>query len=249
MDLDGKVAIVTGGAVRIGKAIVTRLSQRGVKVCLHYGKSAVQAQETVDGIQSSGGTVSLVQADLTEPVRAAAVIVEHAVSQFGHVDILVNNAAVFEEGSFSDTAEDAWDRQLDINLKAPFFLCQTFAAQRQMRRRAHIVNLADWRALRPGADHVAYTLTKAALVSLTQCLAQQLAPDVQVNAIAPGAILPPGDKGAEYLDNLARQIPLRRTGSPDDVCDALVFLLQSDFITGEIIRLTGGEDLVGKASP
>ncbi len=248
MELDGKVAIVTGGAVRIGRAIVTRLAQFGVEICLHYGKSTVQAQETIDDIRSLEGTIKPVQADLTDPVQAAQTIVKHAVSQFGHVDILVNNAGVFEEGSLADTTEDSWDRHFAINLKAPFFLSQAFAAQRQTGRRAHIVNLADWRALQPDTHHVAYTLTKSALVSLTHCLARQLAPDVQVNAIAPGAILPPGDSGLDFMENLVHRIPLHRTGTPDDVCDALIFLLHSDFITGEVIHVTGGEEF-GKVSP
>ncbi len=243
MDLDGKVAIVTGGAVRLGRAMVLALAGQGVKVCLHYGHSQAAAAQTLEEIQSSGGTASSVRADLLEPAAAARTIVDHALDQFGQADILVNSAAIFEDTNLADMTEVIWDRHFTINLKAPFFLCQAFVGQLHPVRPAHIVNVADWRALRPGIDHLAYTLTKSALVTLTHSLAQQLAPNVQVNAIAPGAILPPRDKDRKYLEQLAQRIPLQRTGDLTEVCDALLFLLRSDFITGEILRITGGEEL------
>ena len=243
MKLPGKVAIVTGGAVRLGKAIALALADAGVNIGLHYGRSAQAAQETVEAIVSLGVGGCAIQADLGEPAHAARRIVERTIARFGHVDILVNSAAIFADGTLLTTTEDEWDRQFAVNLKAPFFLSQTFAFRRRHGERGHIINIADWRANRPGPDHLAYTLTKSGLVTLTKSLAQELAPDVQVNAIAPGAILPPPGKEQSDLDRLAQQIPLRRAGSPADVTEAVRFLLGSDFITGETLCVSGGEHL------
>jgi pteridine reductase len=247
MELEGKVAIVTGAAVRLGRAQALAMAKRGVHLVIHYNTSSGAADEVVRQIQAMGGKAIAVQADLSQPMRAAD-IVERAVTHFGHVDILVNSASVFEPGSWQDTTEENWDRHFDINLKSPFFLSQAFAKQIIPEQRGHIVNLADWRAVSPGTDHVAYTLTKAALVAMTKSLAQSLAPQIQVNAIAPGLILPPPGKGPEYLDQRAPQIPLHRTGTADEIAKALLFLLQSDFVTGELLCITGGEHLLAGRS-
>jgi pteridine reductase len=157
--------------------------------------------------------------------------------------MLVNSAAIFESGDVFSTTEESWDRHFAINLKSPFFLSQAFAEQVGPTQQAAIVNIADWRATRPGTDYVAYTLTKAALVTMTQSLALGLAPNIRVNAIAPGAILPPPDKGQDYLDKLAESIPARRVGSPAEVAKALLYLLEAEFVTGELVYVTGGEHL------
>lgn len=243
MILTGTSAIVTGGAVRIGRALALRLAGEGVNVCLHYGRSATEAEATAAAIAAAGVRVTCVQADLSDPLPAARRIVEHAVRTFGRVDVLLNNAAIFEPQTLATLDDAAWDRHFDVNLKAPAFLCREFAAQLPADDRGHIVNIADWRATRPRPGHLAYSLTKCGLVCLTEILAQELAPRIQVNAIAPGAILPPPGRDDAYLQRLARDIPLRRTGSPDDVADALVFLLKSEFITGEVLHVTGGEGL------
>jgi pteridine reductase len=242
MELDGKVALVTGGAVRLGKALVLALAARGVRVAVHYASSAGPAAETVSQIKTLGSDALAVQADLRQPAQAPAVIAQ-AVAHFGQVDILVNSAAIFEPGDLFSTTVDQWERHFAINLRSPFFLSQAFAAHVGQERPGHIVNIADWRAVRPGADYVAYTLTKSALVALTQSLALALAPNIQVNAIAPGAILPPPDKDQVYLDRLAQAIPAQRAGSPAEVAKALLYLLESDFVTGELIFVTGGEHL------
>ena len=162
---------------------------------------------------------------------------------FGQVDILVNSAAIFEAGNWDDTTEANWDRHFAVNLKSPFFLSQAFAKHVGRERPGHIVNIADWRGVRPGTGHMAYTLTKAALIAMTKSLALALAPNIQVNAIAPGLILPPPDKDESYLQRRAGRIPVRRTGSPDEIAKTLIFLLQSDVVTGELIFVTGGEHL------
>ena len=243
MELQGKAAIVTGGGVRIGRTLVQALAAAGVKVCIHYGTSVDEAHELQRQLQSEGHHATTVQADLRHGRAAAQRIVDHAVEQFTRVDILVNSAAVFGQAGFRETEESEWDRHFDVNLKAPFLLCRQFAEALADDQPAHVVNILDWRALRPRSDHFAYTLTKAALAALTSSLALELAPRVQVNAIAPGAILPPVGKPINFMQSLTDRIPLRRTGTPDDVADALLFLLRSDFITGEIIRVTGGEEL------
>ena len=242
MEIDGKVAIVTGGAVRLGKALALALAERGARLAIHYGSSAGPAQETVRQIQAMGTDATAIQADLSQSGQAAS-IVERAVAHFGQVDILVNSAAIFEPGDWDDTTEANWDRHFAINLKSPFFLSQAFAAHVGRERAAHIVNIADWRGVRPGTDHVAYTLTKAALIAMTKSLALALAPSIQVNAIAPGMILPPPGKDRAYLERWAHKIPAQRVGSPEEIAKALVFLLRSDFVTGELIFVTGGQHL------
>jgi pteridine reductase len=240
MNLKDKTAAITGGAVRLGRAISLALAGAGANVVLHYGHSADEADETRREMESRGAKVILVQANLLHPAEAAEAVFEAARSEFENVDILVNSAAIFEEGTLASTTESQWDRHFDINLKSPFFFCQAFARQLTASR-GHIVNIADWRGSCPTVGHFAYSLTKAGIVAMTRQLALELAPRVQVNAIAPGAILPPPGHGPEYLERIAQNVPLRRVGSPRDITDGLLYLLQSDFVTGEVLHVTGGE--------
>jgi len=242
MVLQDKVALVTGGAVRLGRALALSLAEQGVRLLIHYGSSAGPAQATISQVKTMGGEALALQADFRQS-GAAARLLDRAVEHFGQLDILVNSAAIFGAGDLSDTTEENWDKHFAINLKSPFFLSQAFAAHVGQERRGHIINIADWRALRPGPDHLTYTLTKAGLVTMTQSLALALAPNIQVNAIAPGAILPPPDKGEDYLEKLGQALPLQRSGSPEEVSKAMLYLLQSDFVTGELIFVTGGEHL------
>lgn len=243
MDLAGKTAVVTGGAVRLGRAAVLALAQEGVNVCLHYGHSAEPAEETLDLVRSTGAAGFAVQADFRDPCPAARTVIDASLDAFGRVDILVNNAAIFETARLRETTEDIWDRHFAINLKAPFFLARAFAEARQPGERGHIVNIADWRGERPDLEHLAYSLTKSGLITLTRALAVELAPGVQVNAVAPGAILPPPGEDESYMQRIAEEIPLRRTGSPEAITEALLWLLRSDFVTGEVVHVTGGEQL------
>ncbi len=242
MELCGKAAIVTGGAVRLGKALALALGEEGVRVGVHYGSSAGPAEAVVGQIKDMGSDAVAIQADLSQPAEVSS-IVERAAAHFGQVDFLVNSAAIFEPGNWDDTTEANWDRHFAINLKSPFFLSQAFAAQVGLGRPGHIVNIADWRGARPGADHVAYTLTKAAIIAMTRSLALALAPNIQVNAIAPGLILPPPGQDQADLERKASQVPARRVGSPQEIARAMVFLLRSDFVTGDLIFVTGGEHL------
>ncbi len=241
--LTDKVAVVTGAGVRIGRAIALGLAEAGADVCVHYGHSAKAADETANVVRALGRRASLVQADLSDAVASARRIIDHAVTELGRVDILVNNAAVFEAVSLAELDEAVWDRHLAIDLKAACFLCREFALALETGSRGHIVNIADWRAERPVPGHLPYTVAKAGLVALTKLLAVELAPQVQVNAVAPGAILPPPGEDERFLAERAKNIPLRCSGRTEDVVQAVVYLLQSDFVTGEVLHVTGGEQL------
>jgi pteridine reductase len=242
MKLEGRVALVTGSAVRIGRALALALAREGARLVVHYNSSSGPAQETVTEIQDLGSEAWAVQADLSQ-FEQLAPLLERAVHHFGRIDILVNSAAIFEPARLSGTTESDWDRHFAINLKAPFFLSQAFAAHIATDQRAHIVNIADWRGLHPDTGSLAYSLTKSGLIAMTKGLALALAPRIQVNAIAPGAILPPPGEDQAYLQDLARTIPIQHPGSPDEVARALVYLLSSDFVTGEVLYVTGGQHL------
>ncbi|MBN1439960.1 MAG: SDR family oxidoreductase [Anaerolineales bacterium] len=239
LPLCGRTALVTGGAVRLGRAIALGLAAHGADVALHYRSSEAEAVRTAEEIRALGRKCATIRADL-ERLDAPATIFEAAGAAFRKIDILVNSAAIFERGTLADTATDLWERTIAINLRAPFFLSRAFAAQADA---GDILFLADARAGRPAAEHLAYSLAKSALVELTRSLAKSLAPAFRVNAVAPGAILPPPGQGQEYLQKLARRIPLGRPGSPEAVVRGVLFLLESTFITGEVLRIDGGEYL------
>jgi NAD(P)-dependent dehydrogenase (short-subunit alcohol dehydrogenase family) len=243
MILAGAAAIVTGGGVRIGREIGRRLARAGVHVCVHYGSSERAAREAADEFRALGVRATCVAADLAEPAAAARGIFEHARRELGEIRILVNSAAIFEPGSLSHTTEDAWDRHLDINLKAPFFLMQAFARQLGEHSPGAAVNIVDWRGERPIPGHAAYTVSKSGLIALTKLLAQELGPRIRVNGVAPGAILPGPGQTPEQFARRADFNPLRRTGGPGDVAEAVHYLLASSFVTGEILHVTGGEEL------
>lgn len=243
MSLRDKVAVVTGGAVRLGQAMSLALAERGMRVCVHYGHSAREAEATVARIMAAGGRAVAVRGDLAAGAGVAADVMAAAANAFGRVDVLVNSAAIFEADGLGGVTESGFDRHVAINLRAPLFLCQAFVAQLAAAQEAQIVNIVDWRALRPRPGHLSYTMTKSALVALTKMLALELAPQVRVNAIAPGAILLPADAPPSYRDQLTARIPLKTMGTPLDITRALVYLLESDFLTGEVLCVSGGEGL------
>ncbi len=247
MELKGKTAIVTGGAIRLGRALALGLAEEGVNVVLHYCHSQAAAEQTGREIEARGVATELVRANFENLEAAAEDIVTAGLERFGSVEVLINSAAIFEAGTLSETSIDLWDRHFDINLKAPFFLAKAFARQFQKSpaERGHILNILDWRATHPsaGTSHLAYTIAKSGLAALTKALAVELGPKIQVNGIAPGAILPaPGTSEAGFQD-LAHQNPLNRVGSPTEIVKSAVYLLKSDFLTGEILHVDGGERL------
>ncbi len=252
MDLNGRVALVTGGAVRVGATISLALARAGCDVVVHYGHSRDEAEGLVARIRQLGRTAWAVGADFGRDGAAAAQrLFRDVLNRVPTVDILVNNAAIFGHESLVGTTPEIWRRYCSINLEAPLFLCRAFAehvathpatANVHDRVVAKVVNILDWRALRPISGGTAYGVTKAALAGLTVHLAAQLAPRITVNGVAPGAILPPPGSDEQHLARRARQVvPLRRPGCPEDVADAVLYLLRADFVTGEIIHVTGGE--------
>ncbi len=241
MKLQGKTALVTGAAVRLGRAFALALASKGVSVAVHYADSSPEAAETVASIEALGVRGASFQADLGDAGQAASLL-DRVREVLGPVDILVNNASVFGRGGLLETEVEAWDRHQHINLRAPFLLSRAFAAQ---SRPGKIVNLLDWRALRPGTDHFAYTISKAGLAALTRSTALALAPGVQVNALALGAILPPAGTSAATQDRIIAPVPAQRWGGVEEAAQALLFLLEGpDYITGEIIHVDGGRHLV-----
>jgi pteridine reductase len=239
LQLSGRTAIVTGGAVRLGRAIALGLAAQGADIALHYHSSEPDALRTTQEIRALGRRCLPVAADLCHP-DSPGKIVEAADAFFGKADILVNSAAIFERGTLADTTPDLWERTIAIDLRAPVFLCRAFAAQTDS---GDIINIADATADRSGKEYLAYALAKSALVTLTRSLAKSLAPGIRVNAVAPGAILPPPGQGEEYLNRLASRIPLGRTGSPDDIVRGVLYLLSAPYVTGEVLHISGGSDL------
>jgi pteridine reductase len=241
MDLSDKVALITGSGVRLGRAMALALAERGCDVIVHYNRSADEADEVVARIRQMGRRAVALSSDLRDAGRAGELI-ERGAQALGQVDILINSASLFERGTLDETTEALWDDHLAVNLKAPFFLCQAFARQIG-ERRGHIINMVDWRAMHPGTAYIAYNMSKTGLLALTESLAQALGPNVQVNAIAPGAILPPPGDDGSYFRKLAQRVPLKRTGSPEEIVKGVLYLLDSDFVTGETLLITGGEHL------
>lgn len=236
------VAVVTGAARRVGREIAFAMAARGLAVVVHHGTSDVEAQAVVRRIEAAGGRAIAVAADLRDP-RAAAQAVFTAAESLGEVTTLINCAAVFQDRALPWIDPYHCQVHLAVNLLAPVFLVQQFMRQLGEGHRGHVVNILDWRAQRPGPSHLIYTATKAALECVTKSLALQLAPLVQVNGIAPGAILPPEDRANWHEQRAISSIPLRRTGTPQELIAAINFLLDSSFVTGEILNVSGGEEL------
>jgi NAD(P)-dependent dehydrogenase (short-subunit alcohol dehydrogenase family) len=241
MTLAGKHILITGSARRIGRALALAVAAQGGAVILHHGSSPIEAEQTRLDIQQAGGSAHILQTDLSNLAQVPALI-EQALS-YGPLYALVNNAAIFEPLSLQDTTLDDWQRNMAINLTAPFLLSQAFAAALPPGQEGRIVNLLDWRALRPGADHFPYTISKAALAALTRSLAVALAPHITVNGLALGAILPPSTGGD--TEGLLDPVPAGRWAELDEVCQSLLFLLDGPaYITGEILHIDGGRHLV-----
>ena len=243
MDLSGRRALVTGGAVRLGRAIALALADAGCDVAIQYHGSRAEAQETLADLGRRGARVVALGADLTRPDECARTVGEAREALAG-LDVLVNSAAVFLPGGVRDTTLESWDVQLALDLRAAFLLAQAFVAGLAPGERASIVNVTDARVYRPGRGHLAYRVAKAGLAHLTELLALELAPDVTVNAVAPGAMLPPpGEAPEAFADRVSSAVPLRRAGGAEPVADAVLFLLRQDFVTGASLRVDGGEYL------
>jgi pteridine reductase len=239
MELKGRVALVTGAGRRLGRAMASALAGRGMTVAIHHHASSRGAYELKQQILDSGGRAACFEADLTN-AAAARSLPQRVVEELGQLDVLVNSAAVMHRLSFDETTPDQWDAIQNLNLRAVFF-CTQGAAPALRASRGRVVNLADLAGLEPWQGFAAHSVSKAGVVMLTKVLALSLAPDVTVNAIAPGAVLVPDEYDAEERERLARATPLRRLGDPADVISALLYLLEGgDFVTGEVLVVDGG---------
>ncbi len=245
-DLKGRRALVTGGAVRVGKVLALRLAALGADVVLLSREEKDAAADTAREIATLGARAAVVAGDLLNAETPARVIAE-ASEALGGLDILVNNAAIFDGGSLADLDLDAWSRMQRINLRAPLLLSRAFVDALPPTREGDIVNLNDIHALQPRDDYFAYTHSKAALHTMTRNLAVALAPRIRVNEIALGAVLSPASPPAAYRHTTRAELPLDRFPTPDDVADALEFLLRSNAVTGQTILVDGGQHLTGSA--
>jgi len=239
--LRGKTALITGAAKRLGRAIAIALAGQGGNVVVHYNQSERAAAELCDELRSMDVFAWPIRADLSEAGQAEALF-DAAVGQAGAVDILVNNASIFDRETLWETTETSLWRNLQVHSVAPLVLARALARQ---GRTAHIVNLLDTRVTVYDREHASYHLSKRMLLTLTRMLALELAPEIAVNAVAPGLILPPAGQDEDYLKKLAHCNPLHRYGDAQDVTEAILFLLRSRFITGQVIYVDGGYHMKG----
>lgn len=240
--LGGRTALVTGGAIRVGRAISLALAGAGAKVIVHYHTSADAAAEVVAEIHASGGEAVAIPADLST-TRAAFDLADRA-EAVGPVDVLVNSASVFPAEPLERVTPELWEATLAINLRAPFFLTQRLGGAMKGRGWGVVVNIADLAGIQIWKGYAAHAISKAGLVHVTKVAARALAPEVRVGAVAPGAVLPPENMSDEEVDRLAARAPLGRIGSAEDVAHAVLYLLTSDFVTGEVLVVDGGRSLV-----
>jgi NAD(P)-dependent dehydrogenase (short-subunit alcohol dehydrogenase family) len=238
--LKGQAALVTGGAKRIGRGIALALAGAGARVAVHYRTSQVDAEATRREIERQGGEAFLVQGDIGQVEEAQRVAAE-TLAHFSRVDILVNNAGIWEPHDWDKITEADFDRFLDVNLKAQFFLAQALAPQMKAHGRGVIISLASIGGLRAWPRFIPYCVSKAGVIMLTRTLARALGPEVRVNAVAPGAVQFPGE---EPDQSYIRKTPLGRTGTPEDIAQAVLFLCTSaEFITGQVLVVDGGSSL------
>lgn len=238
MDLSGRTALVTGAGRRVGQAIALALGARGMKVAVHYNGSAKGAEETVAQLEAEGASGAVFQADLST-ADGPRQLIDAVVRSFGGIDVLVNSAAVMERTPFGEVTVEQWDAMMAINLRAPFFVTQA-AAPHLKKSSGVVVNIADLAAYETWPAYIPHGISKSGVVHMTRSLARVLAPEVRVNGVAPGTVLLPEDWDKAADERLRQTTPLARTGTPEDVSATVIFLLESDYITGETVIVDGG---------
>ncbi len=232
-----RFALVTGGGVRVGRAISEGLAEHGLHVAVHYNSSAQAAQQTVEAIEARGGRGLAVRGDLRD-AAACDDLVRRVMGEFGALDVVVNSAASFVQTRVGETDASAWDEVFALNVRAPFFICQAAAAR--MRDGGCIVNIADLAGVQAWPSYLAHGASKAALINLTRSLARALGPRIRVNAIAPGAVLLPEGFAPKATEKLIGETPLGRVGAATDVVEAVRYLVDADFVTGSLLVVDGG---------
>jgi 3-oxoacyl-[acyl-carrier protein] reductase/pteridine reductase len=239
--LAGRVAIVTGAGIRIGRSIALELAQRGADVVVNYHSSEAEAEQVLTEIMKLGRRGTAVRADVSKRADVER-LVAATESAFGRLDILVNNAGIFQNVPFDKITDEQWNGILAANLTSQFLCAQTAAPLLKRSGRGRIINLASLGGLLAWPAHTHYCVSKAGVIMLTRCMARALAPEITVNAIAPGTISFEGD-APELEADYIRRAPLGRTGKGSDIAEAVAFLAESDFITGQILVVDGGRSL------
>ncbi len=237
-----KTALITGGAQRIGKSIAIALGQDGYHVCLHYYKSRKEAEETAKQIKLNGGSCTLMKSDL-QNAAALESMMQKISEDFDGLDVLVNNASIFQESSLTETNTEDWDLIMKVNLRAPW-LCAKLAKPLLASRNGCIINILDSGIEKVWPNFAVYQISKVGLAQLTKLLAKEFAPDIRVNGIAPGLILASSAEKSEQWDKLVNRLPLKKQGDPADVVDAVLFFIHQTYVTGEILFIDGGYQLV-----
>jgi len=243
LDINGQIALVTGGAKRIGRAIAIDLARRGCDIAVHYRTSAAEAEETAEMVRAAGRRAAVFHASLNDPAATAA-LPRLVVESLGRLDILINNAAAFQPMSLESFNPTAWNDTLAVNLTAPMVLAHAAFPFLSAHEHGRIINLVDICVERPWPDHLAYCVSKAGLVTLTLALAKAMAPRVRVNAIAPGAALFPDSYGEDKIKSIIRHVPALRAGTAEDVATAVGFLASNcNYVTGVILAVDGGRSI------
>jgi 3-oxoacyl-[acyl-carrier protein] reductase/pteridine reductase len=245
MEPNDKVALITGAAHRVGKAIALRLAKSGVHIVLTYRSSAEAAQATQAELEALGVKVLSIQADVADPLAVDGMVAQ-AIDYFGRIDILVNSAANFLQTPFPEMQVGDWDTVINTNLRGPFLCARALAPTMLALPEGLIVNITDLSAFVPAQNMLAHSVAKAGLVSLTQALALELRPTIRVNAIAPGPVIPPPDYDQALNERIARRTLLKRWGRGENVAQAVLFFVENDYITGEVVRVDGGELIGGR---
>jgi len=243
MDLKGKNALVTGSGIRLGRAIALALGQAGCNLALHYNSSVESVAQVKTDLEKMGRKARVFQQDL-EDVSHVQDLMSRVCEEFGHIDILVNNAGIYPPGYGKAATPEKIYRVFNINLFSPWLLISAFANQLPKNMQGKVINISDGKVFRNGPDHFIYRMTKQAVNDMTAMFALELAPNITVNAIAPGTMLPL--QGYEHVDLQVvadRQIPLKRIGSPEIMAQNVLHILSQDFMTGHVIRIDGGEFL------
>lgn len=238
-----RVALVTGGAIRVGRAISHELAAAGYRLAVNYKSSASAAEELVEELRGGGNEALAVAADVSSDADVD-VMIDRVIEEFGRVDLLVNNAAVFSRRPFLELETERWRRTLEVNLTGPFLVARRVAAEMLRAGAGRIVNVCGTAGIHPLGDYAHYCAAKAGLDMLTRAMAEALAPDVQVNGIAPGTVLFPEDTDEEVRREVVSRIPHGRIGTPEDVARAVRLLAEApDYVTGTIVTVDGGASL------
>jgi NAD(P)-dependent dehydrogenase (short-subunit alcohol dehydrogenase family) len=239
MNLSGKTALVTGGAHRVGRVLALALGRAGADVVVNYRSSPDAARATVTDLQALGVRASACRADVAVKSEIDA-LMEHVRTEHGRLDILINNASLFESAPFAEITEAAWRRVLDVNLTGPFLLTQAALPLLEQSGAGLIINIADLSAFQAWPSYAHHAVSKAGLVHLTKVSARALAPGIRVNAIAPGTVLPPTDYEGIGGDGTSDRRAVQQKGSPEDVVKAMYYLIESNFVTGQTVIVDGG---------